>query len=34
MQENPLFAATKTWIETVKEYYKNNDQLTQIYMRG
>ena len=34
MQENPLFSATKTWIEAVKEYYKNNDQLTQIYMRG
>ncbi len=34
MRLNPLFAATKTWIETVKEYYKNNDQLTQIYMRG
>lgn len=34
MQENPLFAATKTWIEAVKEYYKNNNELTQIYMRG
>ena len=34
MEENPLFAATKTWIEAVKEYYKNNDELTQIHMRG
>jgi len=34
MEENPLFSATKTWIEAVKEYYKNNNQLTQIYMRG
>ena len=34
MEENPLFSATKTWIETVKEYYKNNNELTQIYMRG
>jgi hypothetical protein len=34
MQENPLLSATKTWIEAVKAYYKNNNELTQIYMRG
>ncbi len=34
MTENPLQLATKTWIEAVQKYYENDNELTQIYMRG
>jgi hypothetical protein len=34
MAENPLQLATKTWIEAVQKYYENDNELTQIYMRG
>jgi hypothetical protein len=34
MTENLLQLATKTWIESVQKYYENNNELTQIYMRG
>ena len=34
MTENPLQLATKNWIEAVQNYYENNSELTQIYMRG
>ena len=34
MTENPLQLATKNWIEAVQKYYENNNELTQIYMRG
>ena len=34
MRLNPIFEATKTWIESIKEYYKDTDDLTQIFMRG
>ena len=37
MNENPLQSATKTWIETIRKYYENEqdrNQLTQIFMRG
>ena len=34
MRLNPILEATKIWIESIKEYYKDTDNLTQIYMRG
>jgi len=34
MTENPLQLATKNWIEAVQKYYENDNELTQIYMRG
>jgi hypothetical protein len=34
MTENSLQLATKNWIEAVQNYYENNSELTQIYMRG
>lgn len=34
MNIDTLFDATKTWAEVVREFYKNNNELTQIYMRG
>lgn len=34
MSNTLLQSATKAWIEAVQEYYKGDNQLTQIYMRG
>jgi len=34
MRLNPILEATKAWIESIKEYYKDTDDLNQIFMRG
>lgn len=37
MSEHPLQSSTKLWIESIREYYKNEpnrNNLTQIFMRG